>query len=464
MVLQLLGFLIAGLVLTQAGYGLYSMIRRQRASQAILDHAVQRARESIDASRAQAAARRQQAELSWTGYRKFAVTRKVVENPCGDICSFYLAPHDGRPLPDFKPGQFLTFELDIRTSVRPCASCGETNPSNARFCRACGSRLAEPTGPDGKATEKPTVRCYSLSDCHDPEHYRVSIKRALPPRGKTDAPPGLASNFFHDRVQQGDILNVIAPSGKFSLDQRNDRPVVLIGGGVGVTPVLSMLNAIVRQGSRRETWFFYGVRHGDEHIQRDHLKRIALEHPNIHLQVCYSEPANARAAGANAVEGEDYHHAERVSVDLLKRVLPSNNYAFYICGPPPMMTSLVEGLSDWGVPDADVRFEAFGPATVKKSPGATRTLAIQSPAELIVTFARSDKVCTWRKGDTFLLELAETNGVAMDAGCRVGNCNTCLTAIKEGQVTYLTEPDTMPEKGSCLTCISIPKTNLVLDA
>ncbi len=462
MLLQVLGVLIAGLVLTQAGYGLFAYVRRTRTSQAILDHAVDRARASAEAVRA--AKRANQSDLSWVGYRKFAVLRKVLENPAGDICSFYLAPHDGRPLPEFHPGQFLTFELDIRTALRPCARCGETNPPNARFCRQCGTALAEPTSPDGRNSDKPTVRCYSLSDCHDPEHYRVSIKKALPPRNHPDAPPGLASNFFHDRVQQGDILNVMAPSGKFFLDLRHERPAVLIGGGVGVTPVLSMLNAIVKKGSRREAWFFYGVRHGDEHIQREHLQQVARDHPNVHLNVCYSEPDGARSSGVTAEEGRDYHHRERVSVDLLKRLLPSNNYQFYICGPPPMMAAMVEGLSDWGVPDDDIRFEAFGPATVKRSPSATRTLAIQAPGALSVTFAKSNKTCAWSKDDTFLLELAEKNGVAMDSGCRVGNCNTCLTAIKEGQVAYLTEPDTMPEKGSCLTCISIPKTNLVLDA
>lgn len=352
-------------------------------------------------------------DLSWNGYRKFVVTRKTPE--CGDVCSFYLAPHDGKPLPPFHPGQYLTFQLHL------------------------------------PGQSKPLIRCYSLSDAPThPDRYRVTIKRVPRPADKPDVPPGLSSNFFHDQIKEGDILDVKAPGGHFFLDLTTPAPVVLIAGGVGLTPILSMLNAIIESGQRREVWFFYGVRNRLDHIQREHLVKLAAEHPGINFHVCYSNPAP---------DDKDFRHDGRVSVDLFKKVLPTNKYHFYICGPPPMMSSLTQGLKDWGVPEADVHFEAFGPASVKKT-------APPSPSKqsFQVEFARSGKTVPWDGSTTSLLDLAEANGVAIDSGCRAGNCGTCLVAMKSGEITYLHDPGFACETASCLTCCAIPKSNLSLDA
>ena len=122
-----------------------------------------------------------------------------------------------------------------------------------------------------------------------------------------------------------------------------------------------MLNAICDSGSKRETWFFLGVRNSTEYLMKEHLERLDREHENVHLRVCYSDPIEGD------VDSGDNHHGERISVDLFKRVLPSNNYEFYICCPALMIESVTTGLKEWGVPDSDVHFEAFGPATVKKT-------------------------------------------------------------------------------------------------
>ena len=364
-------------------------------------------------------AEKKENELSWKGLRKFQVKKKVPE--VGGICSFYLAPHDGKPLPPFKPGQYLTFQLTIPTQA------------------------------------KPVIRCYSLSDSpNHPDFYRVSIKRCPAPRDRPDIAPGLSSNFFHDMVKEGDILDCKAPGGHFFLEMSKQRPVVLIGGGVGITPVLSMLNAIVESGSRRETWFFLGVRHGGEHCFREHLNRVALENPNVKLQVCYSEP------NPKDRKGKDYHHAERVSVDLFKRVLPSNNYDFYICGPGPMMDNIKADCVAWGVPKENFNMEAFGAATVKKV--AAPAPAAATAGSIEVTFKKSGKKCAWTPGTASLLDLGEANGVNMDFGCRAGNCGTCAVAITSGEVQYTVDTGAKPEGGSCLACVSVPKTNLTVDA
>ncbi len=366
-----------------------------------------------------------QEELSWQGFRKFKVQRKNVEG--GDICSLYLQPHDDRPLPAFYPGQYLTFRLNI------------------------------------PGQNKHTIRCYSLSDAPNEERYRISVKKQPPPRDNPDAPPGLVSNFFHDRVNEGDIIDVKAPSGNFYLDAAKAHPVVLIGGGVGLTPVLSMLNEIVARQWNSEVWFFYGVRNGSEHVMKDHLNEIAKAAGNVRLFVCYSNPSE------DDVQGEDYQIEGRVSVELFKELLPSSNYHFYFCGPPPMMSSLFEDLREWDVPEDHLHYEAFGPATVKKKQEADELAGddageSKSDAECSVTFAKSNKIAKWVSAAGSLLDLAEENAIDIEFGCRAGNCGTCITAVKGGEVDYLSEPGEMPESGSCLSCIAVPKGDITIDA
>ena len=360
----------------------------------------------------------EKARLSWNGFRKFKVVSKVKETH--DITSFYLSPHDGKPLPIFFPGQFLTFQLNIE---------GNTHP---------------------------VVRCYSLSDSpHHPDRYRVSIKKVPPPRNDPKAPPGLVSNHFHESINENDILDVKAPSGQFYLDIHAKGPVVLLAGGVGITPVLSMLNALVEIESQREIWFCLGVRNKKEHIMKEHLEKVAKENPNVNLQVFYSSPAETD------FKEKDYHIEGRVKVSSLINLLPSNNYDFYICAPPPMVEDLRNDLAAWGVPKTSIHFEAFGPATVKK---CTTNSKSEGVPKIDVSFTKSGKVFPWDPNLTSLLELAENNGIPLDSGCRAGNCGTCLTAIKSGEVSYVGEPGSLPEEGSCLACIAVPKGDLTLDA
>ena len=421
--LEVAGYAIVGAALLQAGGGLAGTLRRQalrvRREKAEIDLFRQRARELLRA----AEAAREKSELSWTGFRKFEIADKVEE--AENICSFYLRPHDGKAIPPFEPGQYLTFQLRI---------------------------------PDQK---KPVVRCYSLSDAPTKrDRYRVTIKRLPPPPDKPDAPSGLSSSYFHDQLQTGDILDVRAPNGHFYLDRTKDTPVVLIGGGVGLTPMISMLNTIHDTGSNREVWFFYGVRHGGEHAMKEHLRQVQAAAPNIRVVVCYSEPREQDRLG------EDYDHEGHVSVDLMRQLLGGPNYEFYICGPPPMMRIITEGLEDWGVPESAINYEAFGPATVKKkaAPAPAEGGDAEAAAGVEVHFARAGKTATWTADVGSLLDLAEANDVAIDFGCRAGNCGTCLTALKEGDVDYLSEPGVPPEKGSCLSCIAVPKGKVVLDA
>ncbi|MBU6409595.1 MAG: 2Fe-2S iron-sulfur cluster binding domain-containing protein, partial [Verrucomicrobia bacterium] len=356
-----------------------------------------------------------EAQAGWNGIRKFSVAKKTVE--CEDVCAFYLKPHDGRPIPAFKPGQYLTFHLEL------------------------------------PGRDKTLIRCYSLSDSPR-DYYRVTIKKEKAPADRPDLPPGAASSYFCDAVKEGDILNVKAPGGHFFLDMAQSRAVVLIGGGVGVTPMLSMANAIAASGSKREAWFFLGVRNRRDHIHKAELEKLAAENENIRLHVCYSKP------GEGDVKGRDFQHEGRVTVELFKELLPSSNFSYYLCGPGAFMKSITEGLEEWGVPEGDVHFEAFGPATVKKkavAPSAEETVHL---ARINVTFGRLGKTVRWEPSAGNLLDFARDNGVKIDSGCCAGGCGTCLVAIKSGEVTYLQKPDAEPEAGACLTCICRPKSHL----
>ena len=421
-IIHSIALLSAALTLAYLGFLAHGAWRHQaRMAQLYEDErAMLRARLDLIATPvAKVAAEKSQA--AWSGFRKFRVEGKVLE--AESCCSFYLAPHDGRPLPAFLPGQYLTFRLQIPEQPREM------------------------------------TRCYSLSDSPDhPDYYRVTIKRIPPPPKSTDVPPGLVSSHFHDRLQVGDIVDVKAPSGHFHLDVNSRTPVVLIGGGIGVTPALSMLNYLIAAPGKREVWFFYGVRNGREHVLKDYLREIAEQNPQVHLVLCYSDPLPGEEPE------KDYTFSERVSVDLFKRVLEVNNFDFYICGPPPMMESLVKDLSEWGVPEERINFEAFGPASVKKLPKA-ESAQVADTAGVEVSFVRAGKTVPWSNATGSLLELAEAHGIRIDSGCRAGSCGTCITAIRDGQVDYPSgKPDFDIEKGSCLACVAVPKGALSLNA
>ncbi len=365
------------------------------------------------------------AAAAWTGFRSFKVARKVVEDADGAICSYYLAPEDDQPLPAFLPGQFLTFRFDV-----PTAAGGNEQ----------------------------IIRCYSLSDAPRPDHYRVSVKRVPPPAG-SQLPPGRSSNFLHDQVAAGSVLQVRAPGGHFHIE-RSDAPVVLIAGGIGITPMLSMLYWCLAEQPGREVWLFYGVRNSREAIMKAQLEALAAAHPNIQLQLCFSNPL------PEDVAGRDSHQSGRVDVALLRRLLPLKPYHFYICGPTPMMESLVHGLEDWGVPDGRIHFEAFGPASIKRKNAAApaRDDAAGSGSDIVVTFAKSGKTLAWQPASGSLLEFAESNGIAVDSGCRAGGCGTCQTTIRSGEIAYAQPPDFDPEPGCCLLCVCKPKTSVTLEA
>ena len=360
---------------------------------------------------------------SWEGFREFRVQRREVENKDTSVCSFYLVPIDGQPLPGFRPGQFLTFRLATKDPV-----------------------THQP---------KTVVRCYSLSDRPQPNYYRVSIKRMAAPTDQPEVPPGLSSNFFHDHVRERNTLEVKAPSGHFHLTEDEPLPMVLIGGGIGITPMLSIINTLLESGSQREIWLYYGVHNGTEMIMKRHLQQLDDEYENFHLHLCYSAP------DGKETEGVDYQHRGRVDIPLLKKTLKPMRYQFYVCGPKTMMESLVPGLEAWGVDARDIYYESFGPATLVRREKPESMTAAQT---VTVTFRKSGKCVSWDPSTNSLLDFAEENNIAVESGCRAGSCGCCQTTLESGEIEYNQQPDAEIEPGHCLLCISTPKGDLTLAA
>jgi uncharacterized protein len=379
------------------------------------------------AVRPAAAPAARQIDSAWAGWREFRVSKRHLEDVAQTQCSFHLQPVDAQVLPPFKPGQFLTFSLDIANQAS-----------------------------DGADATRVVTRCYSLSDRPDPAHYRVTIKRVPAPAEPAGVPPGLSSNHFHDHVHEGDILRVKAPSGHFVIDPDPAVPVVLIGGGIGITPMMSMLRWCVAEQPQRTVHLYYGLRNSSEHAFKQVLEDLAAAHPLLRLNVVYSRPA------PSDVQGRDYQHAGHINVDLLRRTLPHGRLPFYVCGPPAMMQTLVPALAEWGVPVADIHHEAFGPASIRL-PGAPEgpTLATES---FEIRFQRSGRTLVWGGRDASLLDFAERHGIEVESGCRSGGCGSCETRLAEGSVSYEDAPDHDVAPGHCLLCVGRPSSNLVLEA
>ena len=368
------------------------------------------------------------AEAAWQGLRAFRVTRRDDEDAAHSQCSFHLQPVDGLPLPAFRPGQFLTFTLEV-----------------------------EAPGPEGAVAARAITRCYSLSDAPDPTHYRVTIKRVPAPPDHPEYTPGRVSNHVHDRMQVGDVLQVKAPGGSFFIDPDPDTSVVLIGGGIGITPMMSMLRWCAAVQPQRSVYLYYGVRNGREHAFRSQLEAMAAAHPAFRLNVVYSCP------DPTDLVGRDFQHEGRIDVALLQRTLPPGRHAFYVCGPPGLMQSLVPALADWGVPVADLHFEAFGPATVRL-PGAATVDGAAQVTDVDIRFTRSGRTLAWDGQDATLLDFAERHGIAVESGCRSGGCGSCETRVLAGSVRYANPPDHEPATGHCLLCVGRPASALVLEA
>jgi hypothetical protein len=297
--------------------------------------------------------------------------------------------------------------------------------------------------------QAPALRTYTLSTSSNPDYYRLSIRR-----GEGDA---LVSRFLHANAKPGFHIEAMAPRGRFVLSGSTDRPAVLISGGVGITPMMAMAEHIVAEGKRtgkfRPIHFIHGAQSSKVHAFRQRLAVLAAEDPDFKLHVCYSQPCG------EDVLGKTYQSDGYVGIDTVKKMLSFGDYEFYMCGPPPFMKSLFDGLTGMGVPADRIFYESFGPATVLKPEGkAAPARALPVTGEAVpVRFVKSNTGGDWSSDRGTLLEFAESAGLAPKFACRSGICGTCTTRIVSGAVDYIEEPVAPRGPGEVLLCCSVPR-------
>ncbi|MEJ6655026.1 MAG: NO-inducible flavohemoprotein [Pseudomonas sp.] len=250
----------------------------------------------------------------WNGWREFIVREKNPESE--EITSFVLEPGDGQPVANFEPGQYTSVVVQV------------------------------------PALGVEQIRQYSLSDVPNGRTYRISVKRES---GNEDQPPGYVSNLLHEHVQVGDRIRLAAPYGNFFIDVNATTPVVLISGGVGLTPMISMLKRVLQSPDQRPLVFVHGARNGRVQAMKSKLRQAAAEHDNFHLIMFYNEPL------ASDQVGQDFDFEGFVDVKRIADRILLEEADYYICGPVPFMRMQHDALMNLGVGEARIHYEVFGP-------------------------------------------------------------------------------------------------------
>jgi ferredoxin-NADP reductase len=327
-----------------------------------------------------------------------------------------LQPVDGRPIPVFQAGQFVVLRL-----------------------------LVDP----GKS---PVLRSYSLSDLPAGDHLRISVKNEL---------NGIASSLLCNRAREGDLLDVSAPRGSFTL-RPGQSPVVLLSAGVGATPVMSMLHALAAEKSQREIWWIYGARNRVEHPFAEESRSLLKQLSRGRGYILYSRPAAIDQVGS------DFDAPGHIDAALLEKIGVSPDSDFYLCGPASFLQNVREGLGNWGVLAENVHTEVFG-SLEAITPGVAQVVHTPHPPQgppgsgPSVSFARSGITAAWDPKFGSLLELAEACDVPVRWSCRAGVCHTCMTGLIGGSIIYDPEPLERPAPGNVLVCCSLPGMGVALD-
>jgi ferredoxin-NADP reductase/MOSC domain-containing protein YiiM len=352
---------------------------------------------------------------AWVGFRPLRVASKTRES--NNVTSLRLEPADGQSLSAGLPGQFAVLRLQ--------------------------------PAPDAP----PLLRSYSLSGEPSEARYRISVKRNA---------GGVAGAYIADEVRPGDIIEMTAPRGGFTL-QPGDGPVVLLSAGIGATPVLAMLLALAAEKSPREIWWLHGARDRGEHAFAEEVRAALRALPHAHSHIRYSAP------GPDDRLGVDFDAPGRLGVPVFAELDVPRDADFYLCGPAAFMADLPEGLAGWGVLSNRIHTETFG-AGPSSTPGIATT-PLKPPhlptgpagSGRLVSFARSGLNVRWGPPFQSLLELAEACDVPVRWSCRSGVCHKCETPLVAGAVSYQPDPVDPPTADNVLICCAQPEVDIVID-
>ena len=303
------------------------------------------------------------------------------------------------------------------------------------------------------------VRCYSISSSPASVGYlEISVKRL-----------GIVSNALHATARPGAIVSIKAPNGKFKYPAGDDRPIVLLAGGVGITPLMSMVRHAVQAEPSRPVTLFYSAQDERSLAFRDDLAVLGRRHPQ--LRVIYTLTRQAAPGPA--------FYPGRIDAPLLQAAVPDITHAVsYVCGPQPMIASMREQLVQLGVPLAQIRYEAFETAVAVSTTASIGLVAVgaaaagartRTPPRHVRLGASSDYQMRClpagvrvpvRSGQT-LLEAAEACGVNVPSLCRAGVCGTCRVRVTDGEVDCESMTLDAGERrhGYVLACVSQARTH-----
>lgn len=354
-------------------------------------------------------------QRAWRDWRAFRVA--ALRRETEDVLAITFAPCDGGLLPDYLPGQHVS----LRVVGDEAGAAG--------LMRAYS--LTGPAQVDARRTYTIVVR-----------HQRGVDANGQPV-------DGAMSGYLHRALKVGHVVELRAPSGSFVLPRQSPQPVVLVAGGIGITPFLGYLESLCDVPSMPEVWLHYANRNSAAHAFRARLAALRARLPRLRVIDYYDAPLPTDAPG------REFDHARRVDADVIDDTLIARRARFYLCGPQPMMRAVTDGLVARGVPAFDIFSEVF------RSPAAP---VLDPDQRFRVDFVRSARTGTqWTPARGTLLEFAEQLGLSLSSGCRVGQCESCAVRIAAGQVRHLhgVAPD---DPATCLACQAVPVTDLVLEA
>jgi ferredoxin-NADP reductase len=345
---------------------------------------------------------------SWKGY--LLVGRIFQETP--QVKTFRLVDPNGGKLPfSYLPGQFLTFSV---------------TPHGQQLKRSY------------TISSSPTMRDYC----------EVTVRHE---------PMGIVSSYLSELVHEGELLHVTAPSGKFTFIGDDAKSIVLIAGGVGVTPMMSIIRYLTDRSWPGDIYLIYGCKTDTDVIFREEMEHLIRRFPNLHVTIV-----------AGSTKDPNWPYATgRISEEILARSVPDiQTRHIHLCGPKPMMDAVKDMLEHLQVPTEQIETEAFVGKEIIRQPETMTQMAPGGAPTSVVTFAKSGKVAPITLSKT-ILEAAEDVGVEIDYSCRSGTCGLCKVKLLSGSVTMEVEDALDPDEKAnriILACQARTSDDVSIDA
>jgi uncharacterized protein len=337
-------------------------------------------------------------------FQEYIIDKIIVESTT--IKSFYLKLKNGETLPDFLAGQFVNIKLTLPNS------------------------------------DKELIRSYTLSDSPKAAYLRLTVKKEI---------DGKVSSYLHDDVKIGDTILLSKPLGNFHLTNKNNNPVVLLSGGVGITPMLSIAEYINTYQPSRQVYFIHSSINKNVQPMMERLLQLKATNINFQLSISHSEPLESEVINI------DYNYSGFIA----KKHLPNNiNAEYFVCGAVGFMETMFNYLKELEISENNIHFEFFG---AEKKFEKKKILMDSKTNSFDVKLTKSNKLISWKAGMGTLLELIESIGLTPDNSCRMGTCSTCASKLIKGTFEYDPEPFIETAEGNILICCAKPTSDVEIE-